>query len=364
MATVKYSDPRYSGLRVGFEIDEDPKYRSPPGKQIVSGGGTTGEVYEWSGGGGGWSKTGIIVTGLKPGATTGGGGGAGDDSGGGGGGGAKDGETLATYKPPEDLADKKQAQLIRDEWDDYKAAYGPLETELRDRLTSGDYGKAEVDAARSEALGASGKGRAMRDIERYGYDLTPQQQTQIDTMLSQGTALGGVQAANQTRSMMQQQQVSGLGQLGQIGRGVQGQYMGAMSQANAMQSQRHGARTQNTIAGMQQQEMMNYQNQLNTYNQQIAAKSSRNSFWGNLLMAGIGYAASDIRVKENIELEGEFKGFNVYSFNYKESFSDPSIRHIGLMAQEVERKRPDAVMEFNGVKHVNYSELGFSGEFK
>ena len=119
MATVKYSDPRYSGLRVGFEIDEDPKYRSPPGKQIVSGGGTTGEVYEWSGGGGGWSKTGIIVTGLKPGATTGGGGGAGDDSGGGGG--AKDGETLATYKPPEDLADKKQAQHIRDEREENKS---------------------------------------------------------------------------------------------------------------------------------------------------------------------------------------------------------------------------------------------------
>jgi len=361
MATVAFDDPSVKGLHVGFEINEDPDLRTR-GKQIVSGGGTTGEIWEWAGDG--WERSGMIVTGLTPGSTTSGTGGELSDS-------ApatkkaEDGDTLATYTPPPDEADIAQAELIRSEWDDYKAAYGPLETELRDRLTSGDYGKAEVDTARGEALGESGTDRAMRDIERYGYRLTPQQQQSLDTMMTTGTAAGGIQAANQTRGAMQQQQISGLGQFSALGRGVQGQYMGAMSQANAMQSQRHGARTQNTIAGLQQQEMMAYQNDLNTYNQQIAAKSSSNSFWGSLLGAGIGFAmGSDIRVKENIELEGEFKGFNVYSFNYKESFSDPSIRHIGLMAQEVEKKRPDVVMEFDGVKYIIYSKLGFSGEFE
>jgi hypothetical protein len=358
MSEVKYTDRSVKDLRVGFSLLEDASLRGV-GKQIVSGGGTTGEVYEWSGGA--WNKTGIIVTGLTPGSTTSSTGGGGADESGGGGG--EKGDTLATYTPPEDKADIAQAELIRNEWNDYKKAYGPLEEQLRDKLTSGDYGKAEVDTARADALGQSGTDRAMRDIERYGYQLTPQQQQSLDTMMSTGTAAGGIQAANQTRGAMQQQQVSSLGNFNALGRGVQGQYMGAMSQANAMSSQRHGAQTQNTIAGMQQQEMMNYQNSLNTYNQQMAAKSSSNSFWGNLIMAGIGYAASDVRVKENIELEGEFKGLNVYSFNYKESFSDPSIRHIGLMAQEVEKERPDVVMEFNGVKHINYSELGFSGEF-
>jgi hypothetical protein len=363
MATVSFSDPSVKGLHVGFEINEDAGLRSPPGRQIVAGGGTTGEIYEWAGGEDGtWTGTGIIVTGMTPGSTT---------SGTGGGDTktttkkAGKGDTLATYTPPDDDADIAQAKLIREEWDDYKAAYGPLEIELRDRLTSGDYGKAEVDTARAEALGESGTDRAMRDIERYGYDLTPQQQQSLDTMMTTGTAAGGIQAANQTRGAMQQQQISGLGNFNALGRGVQGQYMGAMSQANAMSSQRHGAKTQNTIAGLQQQEMMSYQNNLNMYNQQMAAKSSSNSFWGSLIGAGIGFAiGSDIRVKENIELEGEFKGFNVYSFNYKESFSDPSIRHIGLMAQEVEKERPDVVMEFDGVKYIVYSKLGFSGEFE
>ena len=361
--TVAFSDPSVKGLHVGFEINEDSRLRSPPGRQIIAGGGTTGVIWEWIGGEtGNWESTGITVTGMTPGSTTSGvGAGAGDDTTTK----AKKGDTLATYDPPDDDADIAQAELIRDEWDDYKTAYGPLENQLRDRLTSGDYGKAEVDTARAEALGQSGTDRAMRDIERYGYKLTPQQQQSLDTMMSTGTAAGGIQAANQTRGAMTQQQVSGLGQFSALGRGVQGQYMGAMSQANAMQSQRHGAKVQNTISGLQQQEMMAYQNDLNMYNQRLAAKSGSNSFWGALIGTGMAVAmGSDIRVKENIELEGEFKGFNVYSFNYKESFSDPSIRHIGLMAQEVEKKRPDVVMEFDGVKYIVYSKLGFSGEFE
>ena len=65
---------------------------------------------------------------------------------------------------------------------------------------------------------------------------------------------------------------------------------------------------------------------------------------------------SDIRIKENIVPEGTtWKGFNVYSYNYK--YNDPSHRSRGVMAQEVELTRPDAVVEIDGVKHVNYGVL-------
>ena len=65
------------------------------------------------------------------------------------------------------------------------------------------------------------------------------------------------------------------------------------------------------------------------------------------------FTGSDIRIKEDIAPIGLLHdGSNVYSYRYK---GDPSGRtHIGLMAQEVEQTRPDAVAELGGVKMVDY----------
>lgn len=73
-------------------------------------------------------------------------------------------------------------------------------------------------------------------------------------------------------------------------------------------------------------------------------------------IASIFMPGSDIRIKENITPEGTtWNGFNVYTYNYK--YNDPSHRSRGVMAQEVELTRPDAVVEIDGVKHVNYGVL-------
>lgn len=62
---------------------------------------------------------------------------------------------------------------------------------------------------------------------------------------------------------------------------------------------------------------------------------------------------SDARLKEDIEPVGElFDGTNVYSYRYK---GDATPR-IGLMAQEVEKVRPDAVTEIAGFKAVDYAK--------
>jgi hypothetical protein len=63
--------------------------------------------------------------------------------------------------------------------------------------------------------------------------------------------------------------------------------------------------------------------------------------------------ASDIRVKENIIPVGNYKGLGVYEYSYVWS---PQ-RWIGVMAQEVEKVLPDAVVEIGGIKHVNYALL-------
>jgi hypothetical protein len=60
---------------------------------------------------------------------------------------------------------------------------------------------------------------------------------------------------------------------------------------------------------------------------------------------------SDERLKEDIEPVGElYDGTTVHSYRYK---GDATPR-IGLIAQEIERDRPEAVTEIAGMKAVNY----------
>ena len=65
-------------------------------------------------------------------------------------------------------------------------------------------------------------------------------------------------------------------------------------------------------------------------------------------------AASDIRLKENISKVGTQNGFNIYDFNY---IGNPR-RFRGVIADEVEQTRPDAVTTINGIKHVFYDKIG------
>jgi hypothetical protein len=68
---------------------------------------------------------------------------------------------------------------------------------------------------------------------------------------------------------------------------------------------------------------------------------------GNLLK----FMPSDMRLKEDIALVGRlFDGTPVYGYRYKGA---PAY-HIGLMAQDVEKIVPGAVVEINGYKAVDY----------
>jgi len=92
-------------------------------------------------------------------------------------------------------------------------------------------------------------------------------------------------------------------------------------------------------------------------NQQSAAA---NSPFNQLLSGGVtlGAAAlmSDIREKKEIHVLGKTKnGLNIISYIYKD---DPEQRtNIGLSAQEVEKKNPEAVHEDKeGTKYVDYKK--------
>lgn len=62
---------------------------------------------------------------------------------------------------------------------------------------------------------------------------------------------------------------------------------------------------------------------------------------------------SDARLKEDVEVIGKtFGGQNVVAFRYK---GDPT-RRMGLIAQDVEKKHPEAVREVGGFKAVDYDK--------
>lgn len=118
-----------------------------------------------------------------------------------------------------------------------------------------------------------------------------------------------------------------------------------------------GANVANTdYAGMVQQ---NYANQLQ-------AQQNKQSMFGDLFggIAGAGASLlgnpamapllfSDRRLKTDVKKVGKTDdGQNVYAYRYK---GDKRM-HLGLMAQEVERKTPEAVTEVAGFKAVDYSK--------
>jgi hypothetical protein len=76
------------------------------------------------------------------------------------------------------------------------------------------------------------------------------------------------------------------------------------------------------------------------------------SLIGGLLAAGQLFPASDERVKENMEPVGRtFDGQNIYKYNY---IGEPQT-HLGLSAQEVEKRHPHAVHKTLGdIRTVDY----------
>ncbi len=85
--------------------------------------------------------------------------------------------------------------------------------------------------------------------------------------------------------------------------------------------------------------------------------ANKNAATGQLLQTGGTLAAaammSDSRLKENISIAGEHNGFPLYEFNYKGETG----RYRGVMAQDVEKIKPEAVVEMNGFKAVRYDMI-------
>lgn len=110
----------------------------------------------------------------------------------------------------------------------------------------------------------------------------------------------------------------------------------------------------------------NLSQNVSNYNLEQAKLNDNSKLWaslanslantsGNITSAAI--LASDINVKENLRKIGTKKGYNWYEFTYKDGYNLPEGRQEGVIAQEIEKIRPDAVIEIDGIKHVDYAKL-------
>jgi len=73
-------------------------------------------------------------------------------------------------------------------------------------------------------------------------------------------------------------------------------------------------------------------------------------------IASIAALFSDENLKDGIKFKRKEKGFNIYEFSYK----GETKKYEGVIAQEVEKIQPDAVIEMFGIKAVYYDKLGLT----
>ena len=103
-----------------------------------------------------------------------------------------------------------------------------------------------------------------------------------------------------------------------------------------------------------------YANQLGQANFQQGQFDQRRSFVGDMAQTGAtAFALSDKNLKENISYHSTKNGYKLYDFNYK----GDSVRYRGVMAQDVKKIKPEAVVTMdNGYMGVIYDMLGLKME--
>jgi len=186
------------------------------------------------------------------------------------------------------------------------------------------------------------------------------------------------QAANEAGQMGSNRQVLGandieMKRLDQIGRFKQDQYNTAvdnsLNQLTASRGSDIGLRfgAGDFLRGLDTDTKQAPINAYTSYGQLLGelpqsggSESSQSSSSTNGIgdaVAGIAgtFAMSDKRLKENVEEIGIENGYPIYKFNY---INVPEKSYIGVMAQDVEKVKPEAVREVEGMKQVNYDMIG------
>ena len=232
--------------------------------------------------------------------------------------------------------------------------------------------QAAADAGRAFSNTQAASQRAMASMgvnPNSGRFASMQNQNNLGLAAMRANAMTGTRQQAENIGYARKLDAAGLGR--NLTGASQGAYALSLNAGNAagqnqmapgqqyMQGMAQGASTIGSGRNMYQQGLTGVLNaQTSVYN---TATNAQGEFLGSVLGAAgtLGAAAmtpSDRRLKKNIRLLGSRDdGINVYEFEYL--WSDT--KHVGVMADEVERVIPAAVMTMpNGYKAVNYAMLG------
>ena len=219
------------------------------------------------------------------------------------------------------------------------AQSGQLGTAIQSGAFGGD--RAGVAAANLAGQQELAYGNTMAPILQQGYNTalsTAQQQQGVDL---------SAQQANLARLSSAGAQLGSLGQAGQSA-GL----AGAQAQMAAGQTQQQTQQAGLTALYNQFLQQQSYPFQTTQFLANIAEGTGALSGQTTNTTQPSSFF-SDRRLKENIKEVGKGKnGLPIYSFNYK---SDPDkVTRLGYMADEVEKKHPEAVGLAGGYKTVDY----------
>lgn len=136
--------------------------------------------------------------------------------------------------------DKTFAQITRNEYLDYVNNYRDFEEQLIEQAQNDT---SLIDQAREDVSVAQGiaKGVSDRNRQRYGASLTPAQLQQRDARLQRANTLGGIQSVNDARLAQREANTRLLGDLINIGQGVNRSSLDQMGSAAADATQRKNA---------------------------------------------------------------------------------------------------------------------------
>ena len=136
--------------------------------------------------------------------------------------------------------DKTYAQITRNEYLDYVNNYRGFEEQLIEQAQNDtsliDQAREDVEVAQGLAAGISS-----RNASRYGASLTPAQMQQQQRQLQRANTLGGIQSVNDARIAQREANTRLLGDLINIGQGVNRSSLDQMGAAAADATQRKNA---------------------------------------------------------------------------------------------------------------------------
>ena len=139
--------------------------------------------------------------------------------------------------------DKVFADMTRQDYLDYVRDYRDFEKELLEKASTDT---SLIDSAREDAQMAEQRTRdiAQRNISRYGATLTPAQLREMERNLRRGTTLGGIQSIADARIAQRDANQKLLGDLINIGQGVNRSSLQQLGSAAADATQRKNAYSQ------------------------------------------------------------------------------------------------------------------------